>query len=170
MANKLNVVRRKYPLVRFLLNIEYKCFGYRTHGKSSETIHEGYEGSWNSTGDTYTVREKTHTNLYAYYKRHEDYPTNFLFNLVSFIDNILSRIRLLLFTLLPIAIIFTLIVNDPELTKGVFSVYSFVYIANIVTMILGVIIRRIFKLDKKMDEICDKNNWKRWSDYKNVWK
>lgn len=151
---------RRYSIFRFLLDLEYKAFGYRRAGGETQVVDDGVHVE-RVSDDHYTVRQKTHIVNYAYYKRHSQYPTNFLFSLVAFVDRILSTIRVLLTNLVIIAAIAFLISKEPV----ILAVYAAVYGLNFLTMLLGFIIRKSFRMDEKMDELCDKNNWKRYSEY-----
>lgn len=158
--NSLVYKTRRYGLFRFLLDLEYKAFGYRTAGDTAETVYDGTEVT-SSDGTNYSINHKTHIVRYAHYMRHYKYPSNFLFSLIAFIDRILSSIRIILSSLIIIAVLVALIGEFYQ----IFCVYAAVYGLNILTMFLGFIIRRSFRLDEKMDEICSKNGWKRYSEY-----
>ena len=157
--NSLVYKTRRYGLFRFLLDLEYKAFGYRRAGGTTETVDDGYEVT--STDTHVNVNHKTHIVRYAHYMRHYKYPTNFLFSLIAFIDRVLSSIRVILSSLIIIAALVCFIGEVP----AILYIYAAVYGLNILTMLLGFIIRKAFRLDEKMDELCDKNNWKRYSEY-----
>ena len=74
--NSLVYKTRRYGLFRFLLDLEYKAFGYRRAGGTTETVDDGYEVT--STDTNINVNHKTHIVRYAHYMRHYKYPTTFL--------------------------------------------------------------------------------------------
>ena len=70
----------------------------------------------------------------------------------------------------PVTILLALF-GQEELTKPlavVATVYALSWCATIALVLLAVLIRKIFCMDARIDEICLKNGWQKYSDYQNT--
>ena len=64
----LKVKHRRYVYGCPILTLEKRCFGWRSAGKTSTTVDDGYETSVTDMGSHYKVtsRHKSHIVKYAY--------------------------------------------------------------------------------------------------------
>jgi len=173
MANMIKYkVRQYFGFFHPILTWEHHCFGYRKGGHESDTVSDGYETNvtWNDdTHYTVSTTEKSHVVRYAYFKRHEEYPKNPIFMLLELLMNIVSYVRVYLCKFLFIGYLLTVtILADAGLTElgeNLVLAALAIYGLSIAIPLAGYIVRQVFGLDKKIDDICDENGWQRWSDY-----
>ena len=172
MADRFDLkIRRYFGWFHPLLTWEHHCFGYRKDGDESSTVSDGYKTEVSVSSDSITSysSEKTHVERYAYFMRHEEYPKNILFVLLEFLMTIVSVARVFLGKYLIIGY-FLLVFTFPEFGFEKIGTYLgqaalIIYIGSFVIPILGFTVRKLFKLDERMDDVCDENGWQRWSEY-----
>lgn len=174
MANRTIYRARKYQgIAHPIMTFEYHCFGYRKGGHDRQVIDDGTEtevvldfdaGTANST-----TKHKSHIEKTAYFVRHEEYPKNILFSLLEFVMTIISVIRVLIgkWLIVGYAACSAEIIDGiggyaPVIGGWILMLYG----ASLLVPIAGLIVRKVFKLDEKMDEVCEENNWKKWSQYR----
>lgn len=173
MANRIKFVGRSYTgFFHPILTWEYHCFGYRTGGHSSTKIHDGYENNYSWTDDTHvtvTSTEKSHMLRIAYFKRHEEYPTNPIFAILELLMGIVSRIRVAAGKFFIAAyILFSYILADiglEHLGETAGNIALAIYACSFIIPIIGLVVRKAFGLDQKIDDICQENGWQKWSQY-----
>ena len=170
MANRIKFKSRRYfGWFHPILTWEHHCFGYRKAGDTSRTVSDGYETDVSVTDDKiyFNTTEKTHVVRRAYFQRHEEYPTHPLFSLLEILMNIVSLIRVFLGKFLIIGYILMLSpdMGMAEMSGMLGNLILTLYGASFVIPILGTIARSTFGLDQQMDDLCDENGWKRWSEY-----
>lgn len=93
MANRFKIVSARYWGLKFFTDIQFWSLGYRTCGKSVTEVDDGYEIEKDSDGYATGIKHKSHIEKYAYYRRHEEYPTNILLGLLAIILGIIRIIR-----------------------------------------------------------------------------
>lgn len=172
---ELKTKHRKYVYGCQIIQLEKKCFGWRTAGKSSTTVDDGYESTISDEGSHYkvTTRHKSHVVKYAYFKRPRMYAKNPLFSIVEMLSGIVSFLRVLALNLIAFAILASvvLMIADPATATPVVSAIAIVYAALIGASLLlagaGYGLRKAFKLDEKTDEILEANGYIKWSEYRN---
>lgn len=166
MANRIKIKARRYfGFMHPILTWEHHCFGYRKDGHSSKRVSDGYE--INVSGDRVSATEKSHVVRTAYFKRHEEYPKNFLFSLLEILMNIVSYIRVFLGKFLIAGIFISAIVESFDFAEMyLIPALTAVYVGSFLIPLAGYIVRNALGLDQKMDDICDENGWMKWSEYK----
>ncbi len=172
MANMIKYSERRYfGFFHPILTWEYHCFGYRKGGHTQEEVFDGYEHTFSETSDTITVtsREKSHTVRTAFFRRHEEYPKNPLFVILELLMNLVSRIRITFAKFFIIAyILLCYLLEDFDLVyigESAGKIALAIYACSFIIPLTGFIVRRAFGLDQRIDDICDENGWKRWSEY-----
>ena len=173
MANYIKCKARRYfGFFHPILTWEYHCFGYRKGGHTQTKVVDGYETSASWSDDTHvtvTSEEKSHTLRIAYFNRHEEYPKNPIFVILELLMGLVSRIRVALAKYLIAAFfLFSVIWTDIELEhigEGAGKIALAIYACSIIIPLVGYIVRKAFGLDQRIDDICDENGWKRWSEY-----
>lgn len=167
MAKKFTIrtVGRVYSLGPQILKLEKKCFGWHCEGREKEVVDDGYTAT--DHGSYVSVKHNTKLIKYIYFSRPCDYKKNILFSLLEFISNILSRIRVWAINLIVIAIIVAAIFysTSPQVTQGIAIIYAALILGSIVVALLGLLVRKVFKLDEKTDQYYAENGYKKWSDY-----
>ena len=169
MANRIKYKSRAYfSFIHPFMTFEYNCFGYRKAGNEVHSEHDGWDVSVTEYSDRYegSVSEKRKIVRTAFFARHEEYPKNALFVLFEILMALTSRIRV---GLANVAIIGGFIcalaglqaLGTPLLIGGAIS-----YALSFIIAIGGRIVRKACKLDEKMDDICEENGWKKWSEYR----
>ena len=169
MANRFNFKTRRYfGFMHPLLTWEYHCFGYRKAGNESETVHDGYEAS-TTWDDHIRLEEKTHIVRYANFKRHEEYPTNALFVILELLMTVVSFLRVSFGKYLILGWFLGSVVFADAGLSGLGSILGQIalalYIGSIVIALLGSVVRSSSGFDQKIDDICEENGWKKWSEY-----
>lgn len=173
MANRIKSLGRSYiGFFHPILTWEYHCFGYRKGGHTKTRVFDGYENSVSWSDDTHatvTSKEKSHTLRIAYFDRHEEYPKNPIFVILEFFMSLVSRIRVALAKFF-IAAYFLFCIIWPEIElehigEGAGKIALAIYACSFIIPLVGFIVRKAFGLDQKIDDICDENGWKRWSEY-----
>ena len=166
MANRIKIKARRYfGFMHPILTWEHHCFGYRKDGHSSKRVSDGYE--INVSGDRVSATEKSHVVRTAYFKRHEEYPKNFLFSLLEILMNIVSYIRVFLGKFLIIGSIIAMTAGAEDIVFSyLMPVLTAIYVGSFLIPLAGYIVRNALGLDQKMDDICDENGWMKWSEYK----
>lgn len=171
MANRIRYKTRRYfGFLHPIMTWEYHCFGYRKGGHESNTVYDGSETEIRQVSDTRfesTTTHKSHVERYAFFKRHEEYPKNFLFSILEILMNIVSYIRVFLGKFLIIGSIIAMTAGAEDIVFSyLMPALTAVYVGSFVIPLAGYIVRNVFGLDQKMDDICDENEWMRWSEYK----
>ena len=158
---RYDVVRcRGLFLDKYILRFEKKCFGWSYEG--SETVDEE-EGNVDITSDSsgnVHVRERHKFVDILEFTRREHYTKNFLFNLTEALSKLISFIRRLAMSLVPVAIVGLIIgfvlmgIGGDELSGVLFKVVGgfAIAVASLVAASfvfggLGVLWRKVFKID-----------------------
>ncbi len=168
MANRLKIVTERYWGIKFFTDIQFKALGYRTCGKSATEVDDGYEAERNNDGELTGLKHKSHIEKYAYYQRHEEYPSNILLGLVAVFLFIIRYIRRLAILAIPITLGLTML-GDAFFPAFEFAGYAYIlsWVGTIIFMVLAIILRKVFRMDERMDEICVNSGWQRYSEYRN---
>lgn len=167
MANRFKYkVRLYYGIAHPIMNFEYHCFGYKKAGNEWNTEHTSTEYTYNEYSDSVTAERKFTTYKWAYFVRHEEYPKNALLILLEILMRIVSfvRVQFAKWAIL-LAVIATAACDDASFSSTILGYVGLVYLVSFIIPILGLVVRKAFKLDEKMDDLCDENGWQRWSDY-----
>ena len=170
MANNFKYkVMPYWGIAHPFMSFEHHCFGYIKAGNESTTVHEGYNDIYiDATGHVSGGEEKTSVKHMALFARHEEYPSNILLFLLELAMTLLSWARYLLVPaglLLGFGIALFGFENGTSLLKGVIEYTILSYFVSLGISILAIIVRKAFKLDEKMDDLCEENGWKKWTDY-----
>ena len=164
-VGKLKVKGRRYAYGSQILRFEKHCFDWVCAGEVIEDVEDGYEITERS------VKRKHHIVKTMYFKRPQDYQTNFLFNLTEMLSNIISFFRVLALNLLFPAVVVGAIVMffNEEMIGTVIGTFAGVYGgligASLLLAGLGLLLRKVFKLTEKTDEVQVKNGFLEWSKY-----
>lgn len=167
-TNEFKITCARYTGFKFLVDFQFKALGFRTCGKDAYDVTDGYTISSNYSGEITSTRNH-HIEKYAYYRRHSAYPTNILLELARFLLFISRIVRKLCVVALPLTIVWAMlgIDNGEEPLAVVFSVYVLSWLATLALCVIAVGLRKLFFMDSRMDEICVRNGWKRYSQYGN---
>lgn len=171
MANRIKYSERRYfGFFHPILTWEYHCFGYRKGGHTQTEVFDGYEHTASWTDDTtltVTSKEKSHTLRIAYFRRHEEYPKNPLFVILELLMNLVSRIRVTFgkFVIAAYIVFYYMLDSSMAIGKTAGNIALAIYACSFIIPLAGFIVRKAFGLDQKIDDICDENGWKRWSEY-----
>ena len=170
MVNKLKYTVARYTGFKFLVDFQFKALGFRTCGRQVDDVTDGYTTTFDFDAKTANSTRNHHIEKYAYYMRHVAYPTNPLLEVTRFLLWILRIVRKLCAVAFPIAIFLALLGQEELQTPlaVVAVVYALSWCASIAFVILAVLIRRLFSMDARMDEICLRNGWQKYSDYPNT--
>ncbi len=165
MANRIKIKARRYfGFMHPILTWEHHCFAYRKDGHSSKTVSDGYE--FDVSGDRVTATEKTHVVRTAYFKRHEEYPKNPLFVILEILMNIVSILRVTFGKFLIAGIFIATILEAEGLVMNyLIPALTAIYALSFIIPLGGFIVRNVFGLDQRMDDICEENGWMKWSEY-----
>lgn len=171
MANRFIVKKEKYTGSKSMLDIQYRSLGYRTCGNDIDEIDDGYDVVRDSDGKITELKHKSHIEKYAYYRRHEEYPTNLLLGITALNLKLLRIIRKLIVYFMPLLFLL-FIISQSDLNAKLPLFYSLVaygisWAATIFCMIFARSIRAVFKMDERTDKICIDNGWRPYSDYPN---
>lgn len=147
------------------LTFEHHCLAYRSAGNKVSVEREGWDIE--SYGDGIRSTERTRVIRTAYFARHHEYPKNILFMLIELLISLMGWIRFIFEPLALGACLFVILVFQDDMFLGKVLLGILIsYGISLGLSILAVIVRKIFQLDRKIDDICDENNWQRWSDYR----
>ena len=168
MANYIKHVTRVYfGFTHPLMTWEYHCFGYRKAGHGSLTTET--TTVYLDTGD---IKKDRAVTKYAYFGRHEEYPKNPIFVILELLMSLVSRLRVGFSKLLLIGYIICNMIGElpssSALPTYLISGFAALYGASILIALLGFVVRKAFKLDEKLDEVCEENKWKKWSEYQDA--
>ena len=167
MAGYLNYKSRLYfAIFHPLMTFEYNCFGYKKAGNEVHKEFDGFEDCYWDGNEIKGGEAKWKTVRTAYFARPEEYPTNILFGLLEIIMQLVSFVRVLLSPLALGLALFFLFLGDESKTGA--TIFGYIFLAHAISFVIaiaGSIVRKIFKLDEQMDDLCDENGWKRWSEY-----
>lgn len=158
---KVKAIKYTYgcPIIKF----EKRCFGWHYIG---HTVDEDVSYDVVSTNYGAKVRKNTKIIKYAYFNRPKVWKKNFLFGLTEFIANFLSFFRRILIGLLPIQVIIALILAFTGSVTGA-VVIGLVNVALIAAGFafagLGLLWKKVFKLEEKTDEVLTANGFDVWS-------
>lgn len=170
ITNQLKVTVARYTGLKVLVDFQFKALGFRTCGKKVDDVTDGYTTTIDLDAKTAHSTRDHHIEKYAYYRRHVAYPTNLLLELTRLALWILRIVRKLCAIAFPITLLLALF-GQTELQKPlavVAAVYALSWCATIAFSVLAVLIRNIFRMDARIDEICLKNGWQKYSDYQNT--
>ncbi len=170
MTNQFKVTVARYTGLKCLVDFQFKALGFRTCGRQVDDVTDGYTTTVDLDAKTAHSTRNHHIEKYAYYRRHAAYPTNLLLELTRMALWVLRIARKLCAVAFPITILLALLGQD-GLTKPlavVATVYALSWCATIALVLLAVLIRKIFCMDARIDEICLKNGWQKYSDYQNT--
>lgn len=165
MANRFNIVKAQYWGLKYFTDIQFKALGYRTCGKSATEVDDGYEAEKNSDGIITGFKHKSHTEKYAYYRRHEEYPTNILLGLVALILGIIRIIRRLVVVALPVTLGILIFGFEKPIIYAI-EAFFLSWLITIICMVLAITLRKVFRMDERIDEICVNSGWQRYSEYR----
>jgi len=155
----------KYSYAAFIIKFEKRMFGWHYEGKERETIDQGYEATVHDSGRV-TVRHKVKVVKYAWFTRPKVWPKNPLFMITEILSGIVSFFRRIAISLSPIAIIIGIIMmsNSPEIVGILAGVYGGLIGGSIVLALLGLLWKKVFKLEDKCDQILLDNGFATWSE------
>lgn len=165
MQNNIHYVTHRISGPKFLTDMQFKALGYRV-GDSQRVQEMDFERDPNSI---FGKSPTTKWVRYASYGRHTAYPTNIFLGLVSGLVTAVRFIRGIVKFLVPFAIVIFMLGDIPDevtaLAAAVVGGYFITWAATILLMILAKVIRVVFRIDERMDEICISNGWMPWSEY-----
>lgn len=169
MENSIRTITVRYAGPKFLTDMQYKSLGYVCGSWERKQETEWVDDSNSIIG----AKPVTKFRKYATYGRHIEYPTNFLLGLVSALMAFVRIIRSIVKWLVPFAIIAMMLFNDSSdeiygLGLLVILAYLATWGATLLMMFFAKLIRNGFQIDQRMDEICEQNGWKRWSEYRSI--
>jgi len=152
-----------------IIKLEKKCFGWHCEGREQKEVDDGYEAT--DHGSYISVKHKTKLIKTIYFSRPTDYKKNFLFSLLELISNIISffRVWALNIILIPIIICVIAALGEANSADGFIKIIAIIYgsliLGSIVVALLGLLVRRVFKLDQKTDDYYQANGYQKWTEY-----
>ncbi|MGN1234566.1 MAG: hypothetical protein ACI4U2_01120 [Christensenellaceae bacterium] len=173
-AGKLKVVARDYSGTRWLLDMEYRCFGYKRCGVHRSEVDDGYEATYDEYSNKTTVTHKSHIVKTVYYRRPKVYPVGPIFGLLSLLSGIVSRIRVIALNLIGfviLAFVGLMLLGMGDLGVTVATAATMIYLILIgLTVLLalgGLLVRKLCGYDRRADEIMEQYGYQPWSEYEN---
>lgn len=168
-ASRIVIKWRKYAFANFILKFEYRAFGWAYTGKEVDVVDDGYETT--VYDDHAVTKHKSHIVKHACFQRPRSYQKNFLFSLLELLSGIVSRFRVWALNLImvPIIILVIALIGGGENTGTIIGVICGIYGgligASILFGILGLVVRKAFKLDEKTDEFNHKYGYQGQTDF-----
>lgn len=168
-ASRIVIKWRKYAFTNWILAFEYRAFGWAYCGKEVDVVDDGYETT--IYDDRAVTKHKSHIVKHACFKRPRSYQKNFLFSLLEFLSGFVSRFRVWAINLIMVPIIIGVIalVSSSEssgtILGVIFGIYGCLIGASIIFGILGLVVRKAFKLDQKTDEFNHKYGYQGQTDF-----
>ncbi len=152
------------------LKLEMKSMGWKSYGTDDEDVYDGAETTISGSGDYYTAntRQKWRHVKRLEFRRPIAYQKNILFSLVEALIRINQGIRAWCWNLLLAVIILGGIATAAG-NPIVFMIYGGVVMGSwactVVLSILARILRTVFRLDEKTDEVLESYGMLAWSEY-----
>lgn len=156
----LKIKAIRYAFGCQIIKFEKRCFGWHYVG---HTVDD--DVSYQVTDDG-KVKKNHKIIKYAYFARPKVWKTNFLFGLTETISKILSFIRRILINAIIIGLalfIIGLCIGNTGLALGVGLAYGISIFGSLGFAGLGVLWKKVFKLEEKTDEILDANGFDVWA-------
>ncbi len=150
----LKVKAIKYALGCQIIKFEKRCFGWHYVG---HTVDD--DVSYEVT-DSGKVKKNHKIIKYAYFNRPRVWKNNFLFGLTETLSNIFSFCRRLMINLIIVGIALAVI---PSTRIGTLITYGVVFVGSFLFAGLGLLWKKLFKLEEKTDEILTESGYDVWS-------
>lgn len=172
---KIDYKVRRYSYANWILKLEYSLFGYVYAGNEINEIDDGYTGTVSDSGRV-TIRHNSHIVKYAYFARPRAYPNNFLFGLTAILSRIVSQIRVIAISALPIVTVVCVLLAIFAKESGVQVCiitgcsYIGIIVLSILLGLLGLLWRKVFRMDEKCDELMEEAGYVAWGDNKDSYK
>lgn len=140
-----------FPFDGWLTRLEMRAFGWTYEGSKTEYLNS-YSISYDESRDKVTARQNS--KHYQIFERISPYTFNPIFIFLEFLMSIFSWIRrkliYLLFVLAIFGLVLGLVQNNQELIKGGIGILAFIYGPSIVLLVLGFLMRIIFRMDSRL--------------------
>ncbi len=158
----LKIKAIKYAFGCQIIKFEKRCFGWHYVG---HTVDD--DVSYQVT-DSGKVKKNHKIIKYAYFARPKVWKNNFLFGLTETLSKILSFVRRVLLNMIVIGVILFIVgiaTQNKGLALGVGLAYGISIAGSFAFAGLGLLWKKVFKLEEKTDEILDANGFDVWASH-----